>query len=72
MKILTVAFKYFCGIHAANYAGDPKADELFNAVGNEVGAASWADVSSAPTFGDYCDRTDQIDFLQYHGIRRVY
>ena len=69
MKILTVNFKDFCDIHAANYAGDPTADELFNAVGNEVGAAAWADVSNASAFGDYCDRTNQIDFLHDHGLR---
>ena len=61
-----ISFKTFCDIHYANYAGDAKADELFNNVGNQVGAVAWADVRAASAFDDYCYRLSQLDSIALH------
>jgi len=56
-------------IHYANgYDKDAKAQEAFNRVCNELGAAAWADAFSAPSFDDYADAVDAIDdepFVNY-------
>jgi len=57
-----MSFKDFCGIHFANgYDKNAAANELFARVGNEVGGATWADVTKAPSFADYCDAIELLD-----------
>lgn len=49
-------------IHVLNgYDKDPKANEAFNRVANEVMGASWANVFNAPSFDDYADAVCAID-----------
>lgn len=59
--LIRTTLKELCDIHYANYANDAKAHSLFNRVGNELNAAAWANVENAPSFGDYCDRIEDLD-----------
>lgn len=49
-------------IHYANgYDKDPKANEAFNRLSNEVNAAAFANVLGAKSFDDYADAICEID-----------
>lgn len=49
-------------IHVLNgYDKDPRANEAFNRVANEVGGAAWADVFKAASFDDYAEAVEAID-----------
>lgn len=62
MMMSQFSYAEACKIHFANgYDKDPKANEAFNRVGNEVGGAAWADVFKAPSFDDYAEAVEAID-----------
>jgi len=62
MMMSEMPFKDMVKIHLINgYNKDPKAQEAFNRVSNEVMGASWANVFNAPSFDDYADAVCAID-----------
>jgi hypothetical protein len=69
MKMMGFPLIEVSKIHYANgYDNDAKAQEAFNRVSNELGAAAWADAFSAPSFDDYAEAIDAIDdepFVSY-------
>ena len=60
--MLMLTFKEVADIHnAMNYGSNPKVQEAFNRLCNEVQGAAYANVYNAPSYGDYTDAIEEMD-----------